>query len=369
MSKIESTENREDFNIGGIFGDFRLPEDTPEQINEDPDVVQDLPEEIVKDLTENAEDTEDEIEDNEDVTETEDDTEQDDDVTDDSDKDDNDDVNYSYKAIAQYLAEQGVIDYEDSEDIEDSPEILENVVLQTAKNMVEEYKESIPDEAKSFLDYLEKGGDPSKYLESLTKPIDIENIDLENEDNQKAVLREFLKTQDYSPEEIEDELKDYEDALILEKKAKTASKKLEKIYNKRKQELIQQQELELANRQKQYEEYIRTLNSTIENSSTLGGLSVGPTEKKDFQKYLLVRDKEGLTQYEREVQENPIQTQLDLAYLKFKKFDFSKLANKVKTQEAKRIKGLIKTKDTTVKGKSKRIDTTKSGSLDAFKNL
>lgn len=99
------------------------------------------------------------------------------------------------------------------------------------------------------------------------------------------------------------------------------------------------------------------------------GLSVGPNEKKEFQRYLLARDKEGLTQYEREVQENPIQTQLDLAYLKFKKFDFSKLANKVKTQETKRIKGLIKTKDTSPQGKSRTVDISRSGSLDAFKSL
>lgn len=362
MSRIDSTENREDLNIGGIFGDFTFPETTEDVITDDPEVVQQLPEGVIKDLTE-VEDVE-EVEEEDSVTE---DVEEN--STEDTEDNSTEDVEYSYKAIAQYLAEQGVIDYEDSEDIEDSPELLEGVVLQTAKNMVEEYKESIPEEAKGFLDYLEKGGDPSKYLESLTKPIDFENIDLGDENNQKIVLREFLKTQDYSPEEIEDELKDYEDALILEKKAKTASKKLEKIHSQKKQQLIKQQEAELAQRQKDYQEYISQLEGTINNSSTLGGLSVGPNEKKEFQRYLLARDKEGLTQYEREVQENPIQTQLDLAYLKFKKFDFSKLANKVKTQETKRIKGLIKTKDTSPQGKSRTVDISRSGSLDAFKSL
>src|SRR5690606_16764448 len=116
-------------------------------------------------------------------------------------------------------------------------------------------------------------------------------------------------------------------------------------------------------------DYINSIKDTINKSSSFGGLSVSSTEKKEFEKYLLARDREGLTQYERELKDNPVQTQLELAYLKFKKFDFSKVANKAKTQETRRIKNLIKSKDTTPKGQSRKVNTSKGGDLSAFRSI
>lgn len=366
MNKVDSTENRFDSNMGSIFGEFQLPGSLTleeQQVNnDDPEVVQTLPTEVIKDIV--GEDTPEDTEDN--ISE---DVENDSVIENESEDNSTEDIEYSYKAIANYLAEQGIIDFEDSDDIEDNPDILENVVLQTAKNMVQEYKDSIPEDAKQFLNYIEKGGDPSKYLQALSKPIDFDSLDLTSEDNQKLVLREFLATQDYTREEIEDELKDYEDALILEKKAQVASKKLEKIYSKQKEQILAQQEAEIENRRKQYDEYVANIKTTINNASNLAGLNIGPNDKKEFEKYLLGRDKEGLTQYEREVQENPIQTQIELAYLKFKKFDFSKVANKAKTEETRRIKNLIKTKDITPKGQSKKIEQDKGSDLSAFRSI
>src|SRR5690606_30436821 len=132
-------------------------------------------------------------------------------------------------------------------------------VLTTAKNMVQEYKESIPIEGKLFLDYLEKGGDPAKYIQTLEQPIDFDNFDLEDEGNQKRVVKELLASQGYTSEEIDEEIKDYEDALILAKKAKTAANKLKGVYSKQKENLLAQQEEETQQRKKQVEEYISNI--------------------------------------------------------------------------------------------------------------
>lgn len=361
-----SKEEKLNFPIEEIFGGFTL-EVTNVTSKEKEPVIEELPEDIKKSIEskedlkeeEEVEASEEEVEEEEVIEEEEEEVE---------DNSDEVEVEYSYKALATYLAEQGVIDFEDSEDIEDTPELLEEAVLNTAKNMVNEYKESIPAEGREFLEYLEKGGNPSKYFEVLQKPLDFDNLDLEDEDTQKQVLREYLASQDYSSEEIEEELKDYEDALILDKKAKTASKRLEKIYQKRKEALLQEQAAMEAERKKQMDNYIKELKSTINNSSSLGGLPVSASDKKAFESYLLDRGKDGLTQYEKDLQENPTKTQLELAFLKFKKFDFSKIEKRVKTEETKRIKGIIKTKDVTPKGKSKRIDSSKND-LSGFRKL
>src|SRR5690606_2875281 len=100
--------------------------------------------------------------------------------------------NISYKAIADYLSESGVLDSLDDYDGEDSPEALEIAVKKTVDGLVKSYKESIPEEGKRFLDYIEKGGDPSKFFKSLESDIDFKNLDLENESTQKRVYKEFL---------------------------------------------------------------------------------------------------------------------------------------------------------------------------------
>lgn len=375
MSKETKTEEKLEFDINSIFGEFsqeipgiKLDVMENEENNEES-------KELIEDIKANSNDKPkkeeskveaDDEEDSEDSEEKETDTES---TSKDDSTEEETEVEYSYKALANYLAEQGVIDFEDSDDIEDTPEILEEAVLNTAKNMVKEYKESIPTEGKLFLDYLEKGGDPTKYLQTLEKPIDFDNFDLEDEVNQKRVVKEFLASQGYSSEEIDEEIKDYEDALILAKKAKTAANKLKGIYSKQKEELLAQQEQELKQRQKQVDEYINNIKTTIESSTDFAGLSISKTDKKKFEQYLLGRDKEGLTQYERDLQKDPIKTQLELAYLKFKNYDFSKIKNQAVTEETKRIKGIFKAKENTVKGKSRKIDSNDTVDLSGFRKM
>lgn len=367
-----STDNL-DFNFGtsgSIFGEF-----TPDLSS-----LQEKPEEKVEDPIEEVEDTKttdttgDDDDDNDSLIP--DDDQNDITDTEDSDNDNSDDDNtietdvesVSYKAIADYLAESGIVDSLDDYDGEDTPEALEIAVKNTITNMVQHYKDSIPEEGKQFLDYLEKGGDPSKFFEVLERPIDFNNIDLTDEGNQKKVYAEYLKSLDYSEDEIQEELNDAEDNLLLEKKANKAIGKLQKIHEGRQKELIQEQERIIQEQNAQYESYINNIKSTIESSSQLAGLSLTPSEKSEFQKYLLQSDKDGLTQYQKELNENPIQTQLELAYLKFKKYDFSKVTKQVKTEETRRIKNLIKNTDRVNSRSPQVTNNSKQGDLSAFKS-
>lgn len=359
---MSKTEEKFDFNISSILGGFE-PEgfDNGPVIKDTEELVKTSEEELEEELENVDNDSE---EDDEELEETDEDTE---DGSDDTTEDDLK-IEYSFKGLASYLAEEGIVDFEDSDDIEDSPDLIKNVVYSTAKNMVDEYKESIPDVGKKFLKYIEDGGDPNKFINSISAPIDFENIDLENIDNQKAVLSEFLKIQGYTDEEIREELIDYEDSLLLEKKSATALNKLKTFYSKQSDKLLQEQEALKELQAKELEEYVENIRNTIKESNNLGGLNVSASDKKDFEKYLLSRGTDGLTQYERDIQENPIKTQIELAYLKYKKFDFTKVANKVKSEEAKRLKSIFKTKDMAPKGGAIRGEESK-GSLDGFAAL
>lgn len=277
---------------------------------------------------------------------------------------------YSFKALASYLSEEGLIDFEDSDDLEDNEELFKQSVKSTIEKEITAYKESIPEKAKQLIEYIEKGGDVDSYLTKLQKPFDIKNVDLTSESEQEKVVREYLKNQEYSQEEIDETITDYKDSLILEKQAKVATKQLEKHYSKIEQSLLAEQEAIQEARKEQYSQYLSNVNTVIDNSDTLAGLPLTNKEKLDFKRYLLSPDKEGLTQYAKEVAENPVQTQLELAYLKYMKYDFSKAMKKGETLATQKIKNIFKANETTIKtGKSVNETSQESDNLSAFRTF
>lgn len=275
------------------------------------------------------------------------------------------DGDYSFKALAGFLSEEGILDFEDSDDLEDKPEVLINSVKSTIEKEIQAYKDSIPDKAKQIIEFLEKGGDLDSYLTSVQKPFDIKSIDLENERDQEKVVREMLKLQGYEPDEIDDSIQDYKDSLILDKQSKLAEKQVKKYYDRKEQELIEHQEAESQRREEDYRSYISTINNSIDTSNSIAGLEVDNKDKTAFKQYLLARDKDGITAYERELSEDPVKVQLELAYLKFKKYDFTKAIKEGETKATKNLKNIFKRSETNnTVGKS--IDEVKGGDFDAF---
>lgn len=273
---------------------------------------------------------------------------------------------FSYKAFLSHLNEEGVVEFEDSEELEDKPDLVYESVKKTIQKGINSYKESLPDEGKKFLSYLEQGGDPKKYVETLQRPLDLDSVDLDNESDQELVMREFLKLSDFSEDEINETIADYKEGLILDKQSKVAAKKLEKVFEKRSQSLLEEQEQIAQQRAEQYNTYVNTVNQTIDTSNAIAGLEITKAEKDSFRKYLLARDKDGLTAYEREYQENPVQTSLELAYLKFKKYDFGKAIKQGETIANKKLNWKLKQNDTNIKTGRTKAQSSQDADFSAF---
>lgn len=276
---------------------------------------------------------------------------------------------YSFKALAGFLSEEGIIDFEDSDDLEDKPELLIESVKSTIAKEIQAYKEALSAKGKGIVEYLEKGGDIDNYLAQVQKPFDFAKVDLTSERDQELVVRENLKLQGYDPSEIDESIQDYKDSLILDKQAKLADKQVKKFYEKQEEAILQAQEQEQAQRLEQYQTYVSTLHNTIDTSESIAGLQVDGKDKLAFKQYLLAKDKEGYTAYERDLAENPVKTQLELAYLKFKKYDFTKAAKAGETAATQRIKNIFKQSETNnTSGKSVE-EVTKTGQFDAFRSF
>lgn len=347
------------FDIESIFGGFTPEQDIKDPVNteeieeedveipEDKTIVDPLEEETIE------EEIEEEIEE----------------VSEEETEDLDEDIEFSYKGMLSYLSEQGLVDFEDSEELEDSPELLENAIESTVQGLLENYKESIPEVGKQFLDYIENGGDPHKFLSSLDQGIDLDNLDLEDITNQKRVIRELLKEQNYSDEEIDEQIKDYEDGLILDKRAKTAANRLKKLHGSKAEKLLAEQAEADRLRQENHEKYIGSIRETITSSESIAGLKISKADKKAFEKYLLEVDKDGKSQYVKDVEKDPMKTQVELAYLKFKNYDFDSAKKQGGSEATRRINRMIKSTDKIRASREQRVDHNEKVDLSAFRRL
>lgn len=251
------------------------------------------------------------------------------------------------QSFAEYLKESGVLDWDDEEEIDfSSPKALNSLIENSIQKEIEGYKNSISPEAKDFLDYLEAGGDPSKYYSLLSQPVDYDTVNLDDEKHQKMVIQEYLKKQGWKDDEIEDELLDIEDSGRLERMSKRYLNRLKEEHQTLKQKEIEQQKQLDQQRKQEYERYLNTLEDYIEKSEDIAGLPINKKDKSKFMDYITVPDKDGYTQYQKDIKKDLMKNSTALAYIMYKGFDFSDLEKKVKskaTSDFERKLGNMKT--------------------------
>lgn len=283
---------------------------------------------------------------------------------------------YSFENIINYLAQEGIVDIDENEEIEDNEDGLTKAIQKTINRQVDNYKQTLPSIVQELTDFIEKGGDPKKFMGALSGPVDFTDLDLKSEVDQEILIKEYLKTQDYDSAEIKETIEAYKDSVSLEKQAAIAQRKLTKMADIKRQELVREQEDAIKLKTDNYNNYINNITKVITESKSIAGLEIKDKEKQEFQNFLLKVDKNNTTAYMRAIQNNPIQTQVELAYLKFKNYDFSKVAKAAETQAVKKIKlQLTKSSDRNPRGStgSNLNDSEESSnskpSLGAFKNF
>ena len=276
----------------------------------------------------------------------------------------------SFKPLVEALAEKGILTFNPEDEFEDSDEGLEKVISETIKTGIESYKETLPEVVQELTNYIELGGDPGTFLQAKANVTTLENVELDSEDTQEKVVRAYLANQDWSEEDINEAIEDYKDSLILEKEAKRALTKLKKIAEKEESELVERQRQIEANRRKEYEDYISTVKTTITKSKDIAGLPISEKDKQAFINYLTKADREGKTEYEKDLAKDYMNNSLALAYFKFKNFNFESIEKKAEQKVVKSLKSKM-FKPSTVKpsGSGRPQGSTSKSDLDVFKKI
>jgi hypothetical protein len=115
-------------------------------------------------------------------------------------------------------------------DEKDRPLNVEDLTKYWAEVIKENSKPEYADDRIQQLDeYVKNGGKFEDFYQRQSDKLSLDDIDMEDETNQKAVIRELLKHSNYSDEQINKKIARYEDNDMLFEESEDALDRLKQI--------------------------------------------------------------------------------------------------------------------------------------------
>lgn len=244
-----------------------------------------------------------------------------DDIDDNNDDDNVDDPNGDANEAAQVGAFFDAFAEELGWEIEEDekPTSITDLIGYIQDVVEENSKPQYADERIAQLDeYVRNGGNFDDFYNNMSQDIQYDKLDLEDEDNQKLAVKDYLKLSGYSDEQISRKIERYEDAGVLEDEANDAIERL-KIYKQH--EIEEQQRMQEQYRQQQQEQamqFVTSLNDTIKNLKSVRGVNIPKEDRKLLFDYITKVDANGLTQYQKDFNKNMVNNLIESAYFTMK---------------------------------------------------
>ena len=241
---------------------------------------------------------------------------------------------------------------EDDEKPKSVPELINYF-----KTVIEE--NSKPDFASEEIEaldaYVKQGGDLKKYLQ-IDAELDLEDIDLDEEANQKAVVKMWLKEKGFSAKQIEKKISKYEDAGLLEDEAEDAIEDLKEIREQRKEQLLKEQEKAHKQYQEQQRAFYTNVVDEIKGLKNIRGIAIPEKDKKVLIDYILKPDADGRTKYQKDYAKGGVKNLIESAYFTMNADKLLEAAKREGNNKAvERFRNSLKS--TSVSSKSKQAQT------------
>ena len=166
--------------------------------------------------------------------------------------------------------------------------------------------------------YVKNGGRFEDFYQTQQRSISYDNIDLEDESNQKAVVRDYYRLQGMNDEQINRKIERYEDADMLEDEATDAVSYLKAYEAQQAEYMAQQQEAQMKAQQQQAAQFAEDLTNGINGLTNIRGIAIPVEDKKALYDYITKTDADGLTQYQKEFNSNLVNNLIESAYFTMK---------------------------------------------------
>lgn len=200
------------------------------------------------------------------------------------------------------------------EEDEDKPKSVDELI-NYFQNVIEENSkpEYSSEEVEALDNFVKQGGDLKKYL-TIDAELDLDDIDIEDETNQKLVVKQLLKEKGFSTKKIDKLVSRYEEAGLLEDEAQDALEDLKEIKEEKKKQLLEDQkkayQIQLQRQQQFYDNVV----SEIKGLKNIRGITVPEKDKKVLMDYILKPDTDGKTKYQKDYAKGGVKNLIESAY-------------------------------------------------------
>lgn len=179
-------------------------------------------------------------------------------------------------------------------------------------------------------EYVKNGGKFEDFYGKQQQSLSYDNLDMEDEDNQKAVVSELLRYGGYTDEQIKNKISRYEDADMLEDESADALDRLKAIKQHEIEIAQQQQAAYLQQQEEQSRQFYTDCMSQINNLSSIRGVQIPKEDRAKLADYIFNVDQNGVSKFQKDYnnQENFINNLLTTAYITMKGDSFISTAKR-----------------------------------------
>lgn len=200
------------------------------------------------------------------------------------------------------------------EEDEDKPKSVDELI-NYFQNVIEENSkpEYSSEEVEALDNFVKQGGDLKKYL-TIDAELDLDDIDIEDEANQKLVVKQLLKEKGFSTKKIDKLVSRYEEAGLLEDEAQDALEDLKEIKEERKKQLLEDQKKAYREQLQRQQQFYDNVVSEIKGLKNIRGITVPEKDKKVLMDYILKPDTDGKTKYQKDYAKGGVKNLIESAY-------------------------------------------------------
>lgn len=200
------------------------------------------------------------------------------------------------------------------EEDEDKPKNVDELI-NYFQNVIEENSkpEYSSEEVEALDNFVKQGGDLKKYL-TIDAELDLDDIDIEDETNQKLVVKQLLKEKGFSTKKIDKLVSRYEETGLLEDEAQDALEDLKEIKEERKKQLLEDQKKAYREQLQRQQQFYDNVVSEIKGLKNIRGITVPEKDKKVLMDYILKPDTDGKTKYQKDYAKGGVKNLIESAY-------------------------------------------------------
>ena len=194
-------------------------------------------------------------------------------------------------------------------------ELTEYWVDTIQQNSVPQYAD---DRIQQLDEYVKNGGKFEDFYQRQSDKLSLDDIDMEDETNQKAVIRELLKHSNYSDEQINKKIARYEDNDMLYEESEDALDRLKQIRTQELEEATRKQEEYARMQEEQSKAFFDSVTKDINSLTNIRGIAIPKEDRKALFDYIFKVDQNGMSQYQKDFNENLSKNLIESAYFTMK---------------------------------------------------